>query len=425
QTFQKLNGVKLQHLDYALDLEEGLKWLNLVTKSFKTLRKITLTTYNTSSKINFKDFNNNLKNLVNLQSMEFNLTNGYLKDTLYTLSGVQNLEKLKLELNSEQLEFVVNSLSKLKRLRKLSLVINYPEVDNGNYEVEFYPPTDLLIDGNRLDTLNITSIYNDREHYWNEVSSPLSLQGALIDTFNNINFHKLKSFNWNFSLQCGDLLNQIFTSPIDLIAQQFSNLTSLNLPAIDCYLLSLVIQKFPNLRQLGFDSALPVPHESSDVELKPMKYLSKLKFRGFYNNLKNHTDLIHRLFPSLTTLILLDYEEISNEISTNAYFIPLLFPFLNAAIFPSTTYKFYDIDNLGERIKWQTLYLELNHDNSYILDFVIRKVQSIRELYLTSGDLDLGRVELSDKRAGLRVFKGDYIDTDGLSVGFVVDRELC
>ncbi|KXN66779.1 hypothetical protein CONCODRAFT_20046 [Conidiobolus coronatus NRRL 28638] len=208
---------------------------------------------------------------------------------------------------------------------------------------------------------------------------------ALIDSFNKVEFQKLKEFEWMMYVCSKDLivqLNDFLLSPI--ISKKLTNLTKLSLSIIDSYLLTFLLESCPHLIELCFMSPLILPHSiatsSSPFELK-FNHLKRLFFATFSPQLANNSQIIRNIFPKVTTLNLTGILCHSVEKAIDINLVPLLFPQVKKLILSSPMYKF-ELLNPNQDILWEELFIQLGTPSNE-LNTLIQKLPKLRILYFS------------------------------------------
>ncbi|KXN66780.1 hypothetical protein CONCODRAFT_11296, partial [Conidiobolus coronatus NRRL 28638] len=208
---------------------------------------------------------------------------------------------------------------------------------------------------------------------------------ALIDSFNSIEFQKLKEFEWKMWDSSVDSIVQFYEFPLSaLICRKLTNLTKLSLSAVDNHLLTFLLESCPNLTELCFKSPLVLPHSitttSSPSTLK-FNHLKKLFFATFSPQLANNSQIIRYLFPKVTTLNLTGIVCHSVEKAIDINLVPLLFPQVKKLILSSPMYKFEHL-NSNQDILWEELFIQL-HTQSSKLNTLVQKLPKLRLFYFS------------------------------------------
>ncbi|KXN66786.1 hypothetical protein CONCODRAFT_80394 [Conidiobolus coronatus NRRL 28638] len=343
-----------------------------------------------------------------------------LHPILESLPNVKSIEELSIELQPSQLIVGFEFIKSIQKLKQLDLKVVYQFTEHSNIE----KLSKLFLNNSefiqKLKELSISLHYYDS---FNPQALESHSTEDLIAFLQNLNLSKLKLFRYSTTGDCIARFCGKLNSPLNLPSCKFNNLTKLNLFMIDSYLMAYLAIKCPNLKELATNSHLVLPYEYEDGSIRPFKYLTKLRISGFDKKLNEHSDLVKTFLPNVTTLCLHKSETTNSDYTSDASYIPILFPNLTNMLFKSEGFEFKNLLTLPSTLlKWRELYITLTKLDITKLILLLQKLPNLCNFYLDYQNPrnDIDGFELGD--CGFKVFKANCWDVEEFE--FNVKKEI-
>jgi hypothetical protein len=355
-----------------------------------------------------------ISQLKNLKFISYSLTEPHesLSEKLYNL----NLSTMHIVSQSYNVEEFKEFYTKSHNICNLYYSIDYSGLEPEELERNNLITPNFLLNYNNLNSLGIWMYsYEDNEGPINDF-----LSKELLKLFNNTKFHKLKDFEWMY-YDVDNLSPYIlFTTQIPKTCQ-WVNLSRLALFLVDRHLLTYIIQHCPNLVEFCMDSPLTLPIYHNLKDLNSMKKLKRLFIGGLYKLTIESELTIKYLFPNVTTLnFSIEREAINEDVVTDIYYIPLLFPHLSCTILKTSNCILSKlIDEYEGQISWEELYFRLTDDNALLVNLLVKKLTKLKLLYIC---LESSSAKIPEKCNNFRVFSVDYLPRTEFN--FCVKKEL-
>ncbi|KXN66669.1 hypothetical protein CONCODRAFT_80420 [Conidiobolus coronatus NRRL 28638] len=392
---------KIDHLSLYL-LPSALETIVQLLEAFPKISKIDIRMIMDPDSRYDSELNNIatlISQLKNLKFMSYSLTEPFdsLSERLYSLK----LNTMSIVSQSYNVEEFKEFYTKSHGIRHLYYSIDYSGLDPEELQrANLITPT-FLLNYNNLNSLGIwVYSYEDNEGPINDF-----LSKELLKLFNDSKFYNLKDFEWMYC----DVDN---LSPYILFTRQIPKTCQwINLSRLALFLVDRVLY--------GLPLTLPIYDNLND--LNSMKKLKRLFIGGFYKLAIESELTIKYLFPNVTTLNFSIEREAANEdVITDAYYIPLLFPHLSCTILKSSNCRLSKLINEYEsQISWEELYIRLTDDNALLVDSLVKKLTKLKLLYIY---LESSSAKVPTKCNNVRIFSVDYLSKTEFN--FCIKKEL-
>jgi hypothetical protein len=406
--FPNLSYIKINLTEYNLH-----KSLNILKAFANNLQRLEVCSHLKADKLNSSVMPGVITSAITSLST-LNCLNFFLSRALnppFPQFSLLNLTYLRVRFNHSNFNKFMEEFKKLEKLESFKVIVSYyGKKASSNSGIELIAPSEFLIH----DALKTLSFKNHSYPIINQSSVNSYLNRELLKLFTNPLFFNLNNFEWKLLWSSQRLSQPIFTQalPNTLI---WANLIRICLSNVDEYLLTYIIKHCPNLVELVTNSPLALPNCENPVESKPLKKLKRLRITGFDKKLIDNEALISRIFPNIETLCAgLQFDQsLTNQATSDTYYIPLLFPSLKFLILQGHKYELTRlITSYDKELMWEELFIDIAHNNVNLLDLLVDKLPNARLIY--SNLTELNNFEKFKSRC-IRLFNAKIDDSNFFS----------